>query len=382
MQGILTRGQPAPKPTTPDVDEPRLYVASQWQLMWWRFTQHKVALFSLWVVVALYGVAAFTEFLAPYDPNAISALHKLAPPQRIHFIDSAGNFSLRPFVYAYRRDRNPTTLAWIYSEDRTQKLPVRFFVPGTPYKFWGLVEGNRRLVGVSGEDATLFLLGTDRLGRDVLSRIIYGTRISMSIGLAGVFISLVLGVFMGGLSGYFGGWTDLVIQRLIELLQSVPSIPLYMALAAAMPLDWQGPQVYFTMVTILSFIGWSGMARVVRGRFLSLREEAFVKAARLAGAGEMRIIFRHMVPSFLSHIIASITLAIPGMILAETALSFLGIGMRPPAVSWGVLLQEAQNIRTLAFSPWLLTPGLAVIVAVLAFNFLGDGLRDAADPYG
>lgn len=358
------------------------YVASQWRLMWWRFTRHRLAVVSIWIVIFLYLVAAFVEFLAPYDPNTISAQHKLAPPQVLHFVDDSGAFSLRPFVYPYKRERNPVTLAWIYSTDRTRKDYVHFFVTGSPYKFWGTWTAERHLFGVQGEEATLFLLGTDRLGRDLLSRIIYGTRISMSIGLVGVAVSLFLGILFGGISGYFGGWLDLVIQRIIEVLQSVPSIPLYMALAAAMPLDWEGPEVYFAMVTIISFIGWSGMARVVRGRFLSLREEDFVKAARISGTGEMAIIFRHMVPSFLSHIIASITLAIPGMILAETALSFLGIGMRPPAVSWGVLLQEAQNIRTVAFSPWLLAPGIAVMVAVLAFNFLGDGLRDAADPYG
>jgi peptide/nickel transport system permease protein len=362
----------------------RFYVASQWQLMWWRFTQHKVAVVSLGVVIILYAIAAFVEFLSPYDPNTISAKHKLAPPQTIHFIDSAGNFSFQPFVYNYKRERNPTTMAWIYSEDISARTPLKFLAHGDSYRFWGIRawETDLHLFGVADEGATLFLLGTDRLGRDVLSRIIYGTRISMSIGLLGVAISLFLGILLGGISGYFGGWSDLLIQRIIELLQSLPSIPLYMALAAAMPLDWEGPQVYFAMITILSLIGWSSMARVVRGKFLSLREEAFVKAARLSGSGELRIILRHMVPSFLSHIIAAITLAIPGMILAETALSFLGIGMRPPSVSWGVLLQEAQNIRTVAFSPWLLTPGIAVVVAVLAFNFLGDGLRDAADPYG
>jgi peptide/nickel transport system permease protein len=382
MQGTLSDSFDAKIDPGDPKQDTRFYVASQWQLMWWRFTKHRVAVFSVWVVVFLYFVAAFVEFLSPYDPNTISAQHKLAPPQQIRFIDAAGGFSVQPFVYAFSRERNPVTLAWIYSLDTSSKHYIQLFVRGEPYKFWGLFETNIRLIGVKGEGATLFLLGTDRLGRDLLSRIIYGTRISMSIGLLGVSISLFLGILFGGISGYFGGWIDIVVQRIIELLQSVPSIPLYMALAAAMPLDWQGPQVYFAMVTILSFIGWSSMARVVRGRFLSLREEAFIKAARLSGSSEMRIIFRHMVPSFLSHIIASITLAIPGMILAETALSFLGIGMRPPAVSWGVLLQEAQNIRTVAFSPWLLAPGLAVVVAVLAFNFLGDGLRDAADPYG
>jgi peptide/nickel transport system permease protein len=247
---------------------------------------------------------------------------------------------------------------------------------------WGLFKSNLHLFGVQSDTGTVFLLGADELGRDVLSRIIFGARISMSIGLVGVLISLFLGILLGGLSGYLGGAVDMVIQRVIELLSSLPKIPLYMSLAAAMPLDWDSTRVYFMMVTILSVIGWSGMARVVRGRFLSLREEDFVKAARLSGSGELRIIFRHMVPSFLSHIIASVTLAIPAMVLSETSLSFLGVGMRPPAVSWGVLLQEAQNIRTVAYSPWLLTPGIAVIIAVLSFNFMGDGLRDAADPYG
>lgn len=366
-----------------EINDEQLYVASQWQLMWWRFTQHRVAVYSLWVIAFLYIVALFVEFVAPYDPNTIFSQHKLAPPQTIRFIDTEGNLS-GPFVYRLERERNPVTLAWIYSENTSIKDPIRLFVRGDTYRLWGVraFETDLHLFGTPGNEAPVFLLGADRLGRDVLSRIIYGTRISMSIGLLGVVISLVLGIVIGGMSGYFGGWIDLIVQRIIELLQSLPSIPLYMALAAAMPLDWQGPQVYFAMITILSFIGWSGMARVVRGKFLSLREEDFVKAARLSGSSEMRIILRHMVPSFLSHIIASMTLAIPNMILAETSLSFLGIGMRPPSVSWGVLLQEAQNIRTVAFSPWLLTPGIAVVIAVLAFNFLGDGMRDAADPYG
>jgi peptide/nickel transport system permease protein len=273
-------------------------------------------------------------------------------------------------------------MAWIYENDTSVKHPLKFFVHGVPYELWGLFDGDLHLVGIEDPDTTLFLMGADELGRDVLSRIIFGARISMSIGLLGVVISLFLGVLLGGLSGYLGGWIDIIIQRMIELLTSLPSIPLYMALAAAMPLDWSSTRVYFVMITILSVIGWPGLARVVRGRFLSLREEDFVKAARLCGSGEMRIIFRHMMPSFLSYIIASTTLAIPAMILAETSLSFLGVGMRPPAVSWGVLLQEAQNIRTVAYSPWLLTPGIAVVLAVISFNFMGDGLRDAADPYG
>jgi peptide/nickel transport system permease protein len=376
-----------PKPTdarpVPDTEGgERLYVASQWQLMWWRFTKHKLAVAGSVVVLLLYVVAIFAEFLAPYDPNNFSSQYKLAPPQRIRFIDTEGRVSLRPFVYELQRERNPETLAWVYSNNTDRKHYVRLFVRGAPYEMWGQIPGRLHLFGVEGEGASLFLLGADELGRDVLSRIIYGTRISMSIGLVGVLISLFLGVLLGGLSGYLGGWVDMIIQRIIELLQSLPKIPLYMSLAAAMPLEWESTQVYFMMVTILSVIGWASMARVVRGRFLSLREEDFVKAARLSGSSELRIIFRHMVPSFLSHIIAATTLAIPVMILSETSLSFLGIGMRPPAVSWGVLLQEAQNIRTVAYSPWLLTPGVAVIVAVMAFNFMGDGLRDAADPYG
>jgi peptide/nickel transport system permease protein len=385
-------GAPPSTPEEPEGDDleavatsekgERYFVASQWQLMWWRFTRHKMAVVGSIVVIVFYVVAAFTEFLAPYDPNKISAQHKLAPPQLVRFVDSEGRFSLRPFVYQLQRERNPETMAWIYSNNTDVKYPLKLFVRGDPYEFWGLFDGDLHLVGVEGEEATLFLLGADDLGRDVLSRIISGTRISMSIGLLGVLISLVLGLLLGGLSGYLGGWVDMIIQRVIELLQSVPKIPLYMALAAAMPLEWSSTRVYFMMVTILSVIGWAGMARVVRGRFLSLRQEDFVKAARLCGSGELRIIFRHMMPSFLSHIIASTTLAIPAMILSETSLSFLGVGMRPPTVSWGVLLQEAQNIRTVAYSPWLLTPGLAVIIIVMAFNFMGDGLRDAADPYG
>ncbi len=358
------------------------FVASQWQLMWWRFKKHKMAMLGTAVVILLYVTAIFCEFLAPNNPNRIGATYKLAPPQAVRFIDSDGAFSLRPFVYELKRERNPVTMAWIYQNDETIKHPLRFFVQGEPYRFWGLFESRLRLIGIDDPDVTLFLLGADELGRDVLSRIIFGARISMSIGLLGVVISLFLGMLLGGLSGYLGGWVDVVIQRVIEMLQSLPQIPLYMALAAAMPLGWSSTRVYFVMITILSVIGWSGMARVVRGRFLSFREEDFVKAARLCGSNELRIIFRHMMPSFLSHIIASTTLAVPAMILAETALSFLGVGMRPPAVSWGVLLQEAQNIRTVAYSPWLLSPGIAVVVAVIAFNFMGDGLRDAADPYG
>jgi len=362
----------------------RLYVATQWQLMWWKFRRHKLAMVGAVVVLGLYVLAAFCEFFAPYNPNSKVARFKYAPPQRVRFVDEAGRVSLRPFVYGFKREQNPESMRWSYYEDSETKYPLRFFTRGEPYTFWGLWEANVHLFGLrdaEGEAVTLSLLGRDRMGRDVLSRVIYGTRISMSIGLVGVALSLSLGILLGGISGYYGGLVDLVIQRMIEFLRSMPSIPLWMALAAAVPLMWPPLWVYFAVTVILSFIGWTGMARVVRGRFLALREEDFVMAARLAGCGELRVILRHMVPSFLSHIIASVTLSIPGMILSETSLSFLGLGLRAPIISWGVLLQEAQNVRTVALAPWLLMPALAVVIAVLSFNFLGDGLRDAADPY-
>ncbi len=358
----------------------KVFVASQWQLMWWRFRRHKLALVSILIVIIFYLVALFCEFVAPYTTEMREAQLLYAPLQRIHFIRD-GRLT-RPFVYAFERSRDPVTLRYTYTEDTTQAWPLVFFAKGTPYKLWGLIEADRHLVLAEGEGASLSLLGRDRLGRDMFSRVVYGARISMSIGLVGVALSLTLGILLGGISGYYGGFADLVIQRLIEFLSSMPTIPLWMGLAAAVPIAWPPVRVYFAITVIISFISWTGMARVVRGRFLALREEDFVMAARLAGSNELRIILRHMVPSFLSHIIASVTLSIPGMILSETSLSFLGLGIKPPAVSWGVLLQEAQNVRSVALAPWLLLPGLAVVLVVLAFNFMGDGIRDAADPYG
>jgi peptide/nickel transport system permease protein len=365
--------------------EEKIYVATQWQLMWWKFRKHKLAMVSGVVVILLYIVAIFSEFIAPYDPTNKVSRFKYSPPQQIHFVNSEGNFTLRPHVYALDREQNERTLRWTYFEDPSVKYPIYFFTRGDPYEWWGLWETDIHLFGLGPEvgekEMTVSLIGRDRLGRDMLSRLIYGARISMSIGLVGVFLSLSLGVLLGGISGYYGGVADTLIQRLVEFLRSMPSIPLWMSLAAAVPPEWPSLRVYFAITVILSFIGWTGMARVVRGRFLALREEDFVMSARLVGSGELRIIVRHMVPSFLSHIIASITLSIPGMILSETSLSFLGLGLRPPAISWGVLLQEAQNVRSVALAPWLLFPVLAVVTAVLSFNFLGDGLRDAADPY-
>jgi peptide/nickel transport system permease protein len=364
-------------------EEERIFVATQWQLMWWKFRKHKMAIVGGIVIIIFYIVALFCEFIAPYDPVWYSAAHKFVAPQRIHFFDAQRKFHLRPFVYGLKRDRDPDTLRVTYTEDETKVHPIHFFVSGDPYEFWGLWDTDLHLFGLGpeAEEGTLFLLGADRIGRDMFSRVVYGARISMSIGLLGVLMSLFLGVLLGGISGYYSGAADIAIQRVIEFLRGIPRIPLWMSLAAALPPHWPPTRLYFSITVILSLIGWTGLARVVRGRFLALREEDFVMAARLAGSSELRVILRHMVPSFLSYIIASMTLSIPGMILSETSLSFLGLGLRPPAISWGVLLQEGQNVATVALAPWLLLPGVAVIIVVLCFNFLGDGLRDAADPY-
>jgi peptide/nickel transport system permease protein len=363
------------------IAEERISVASQWQLMWWRFRRHRLAMFATVIVAMFYLVVIFADFLAYAPPTASEAQRSLLPPQRIDWFDE-GRFA--PHVHPLVGQRDPITLKRVYERDRSKKIWVRFFVEGFDYYLLGVVPMNRHLLGV--EDAkpeeTLFLLGTDEQGRDQWSRLMYATRTSLSIGLAGVAIALVLGVFLGGISGYYGGAIDTVIQRVIEILRSIPTIPLWMGLAAALPNEWSVVQVYVAITVIISLIGWTELARVVRGRFLSLREEEFVMAAELSGCGRTRIILSHMVPSFLSHIIAATTLAIPAMIISETSLSFLGLGLRPPAISWGVLLQQAQNIQALAISPWLLYSAVPVIVVIIAFNFMGDGLRDAADPYG
>jgi|HigsolmetaAR206D_1030411.scaffolds.fasta_scaffold11672_1 peptide/nickel transport system permease protein len=358
------------------------YVAPQWKLMYWKFRKHRMAVVSLFILILFYIGAAFCEFIAPYDPEAFSTNFVAAPPTRIHFFDDHGTFR-GPFVYGYKRERDPETLRPLYTEDKALIYPIGFFVRGSEYKMWGLFNTNIHLFGIGAkpDEQGVFLLGADRLGRDLFSRIIYGSRISLSIGLVGVFLSLILGIILGGISGYYGGFVDNIIQRIIEFIRSIPSIPLWMGLSAALPANWPVVRVYFAITVILSLISWTGLARVVRGRFLALREEDFVLAARLVGSSEMRVILRHMVPSFLSYIIASLTLSIPGVILAETGLSFLGLGLRAPAISWGVLLQEAQNLRSVALAPWVLLPGVAVVTSILAFNFLGDGLRDAADPY-
>ena len=358
------------------------YVASQWKLMWWKFKRHKLAMIGGVVVILLYLIAIFAEFLSPANPNQISSTHTYAPPQGLHLLNTVdGERTFGLHTYGYKSVIDKATLSRTFTIDEASIVPIGFFVKGHPYELFGVIPTDRHLLGPKDPSQPFYLLGADRLGQDLLSRLIYGTRISMSIGLVGVLISLVLGIVLGGISGYFGGAIDTIIQRVIEFVRSVPAIPLWLGLAAALPQTWTALQVYFGITLILSILGWTGLARVVRGRFLSLREEDFVMAARLDGSSEMRIILRHMVPSFLSHIIASLTLAVPATILAETSLSFLGLGLRSPINSWGVLLEEAQNIRSIATAPWLLLPGLLVVIAVLALNFLGDGLRDAADPY-
>jgi peptide/nickel transport system permease protein len=362
--------------------ETDIYQASQWQMIWMNFRKHKLALISMWMIFIIYFIGIFCEVLSPYDPKNFNSERLRMPPQLLRFIAKDG-IHLRPFVYGYKKARDPYTLKELYTVDKDQIFPIRFFVKGDNYKFWGLFKTDIHFFNVNTENKEyIHLLGTDDMGRDILSRIIYGTRISTSIGFFGVLLSFIFGVIIGGCSGYFGGLIDSVIQRVIEVIRCIPQIPLWMGLSAAIPANLPPLWVYFSLTIILSFISWTDLARGVRSKFLSLREEDFVMAAKLSGASEMRIIMKHMVPSFFSHIIAMLTLAIPAMIIAETSLSFLGIGLRPPVISWGVLLKEAQNIRSVAISPWMLFPGVAVVVTVLVFNFLGDGLRDAADPYG
>jgi peptide/nickel transport system permease protein len=360
--------------------EEKLYLASQWQLMWRKFIKHKLALAGAFILIILYAMAVFSEFVSPYDMGKRYSKYMNCPPQRVHFIDEKGNFHLRPFVYGLKSKVDPETWSRLYVVDKSQKYPVYFFIRGDKYRFWNLLETDLHFFGVK-EPGVIFLFGTDGLGKDLFSRNLHATRISLSIGLVGVALSFILGSILGGISGYFGGVADMIIQRIIEFLLAIPSIPFWMALSAALPQEWSSIKVYFYITIILSILGWTSLARVVRGKLISLREEDFVLAARIIGASEGRIITRHLLPSFLSYLVVNLTLAVPYMILGETALSFLGLGIRPPAVSWGALLQEAQNVRTVALHPWLLIPALFVIITVLAFSFLGDGLRDAADPY-
>lgn len=359
-------------------EQERYYHATQWRLMWWKLRRHKLAVFSGIVLLLLYASILVTEVLAPYNQESRDIDHIYAPPQQVHLFHE-GSF-VGPFVYGYRSTLDMATMQRVYVEDETKVEPIRFLCSGDPYFFWGQIPSRFHLF-CPAEGGTLFLLGTDRLGRDMLSRIIYGTRISLTVGLFGITISFALGIVIGGLAGYYGGWVDSLTQRSIEVIRSFPELPLWMALSAALPVTWSPILIYFGITIILGLLDWTGLARAVRSKFLALREEDFTMAATLMGASPARVIGRHMLPSFASHLIASATLSIPGMILGETALSFLGLGLRPPITSWGVLLTEAQNINAVVLYPWLLLPTVPVIVTVLAFNFLGDGLRDAADPY-
>ena len=362
----------------PDAD--KIAIASQWQLIKWKFLKNKLAVIGLVILTLFYISVIFADFISPYDPLAYNKYKKYHPPHKIHFMDEDGRFHIRPFVYNYINNRDPKTLLNVYSPDKSKKYRLKLFTRGAPYEMWGIIPADIHLFGVE-DGGTFYLFGTDQLGRDMFSRIVFGGRISLSIGLVGIFVSFFLGVLLGGLSGYLGGAVDLIIQRMIEFIQSIPQLPLWMILSVALPPEWPLIKVYFGITIILSLMGWTGLARVVRGKFMALREEDFVMMARLYGAGNFRIIFVHLLPSFLSHIIASLTISIPAMILGETSLSFIGLGLQAPAISWGVLLKQAQSLSILATATWILIPGIFVIVTILCFNFVGDGLRDAADPY-
>jgi len=370
-----------PQPPTAEAhtkDELAIEVASQWQLMWWKFRKHRLAVLGGIVVLLYYFVAIFADFFAPVATDTYLADYSFAPPQTINFFRD-GRFD--PYVNGYKFERDPVSFKKIFTLDEEKIIPIGLFVRGEPYKLWGIFESDLHLIGPRASGEAFYLMGADKSGRDVFSRIIFSSRISLSIGIVAVILSLTLGITLGGISGLAGGWIDNIIQRLIEFTRSVPLLPIIIAIAALVPIDWSIILVYFIITLLLALAGWTDLARVVRGKFLALREEDFVLAARLDGAKPRRLIFRHMLPSMYSHIIASLTLTIPGLIIAETALSYLGVGLRPPAVSWGVQLQEAQKINVIATYPWVMFPAFAVIIIVLAFNFLGDGLRDAADPY-
>ncbi len=357
---------------------------SYWSLVWWKFKKTRAAVVGGILLAFIYlCFVGIPEFISPYDKQTTSSFLE-ARPQTIRFIDESGTFHLQPFVYGLNQEIDQRLRIRRFVEDPTRMYPISLFVPGDPYKLFGLIPTNIHLFGLRDKspEASIFIMGTDALGRDYFSRVLYGGRLSLLVGLLGQILTLVFGSVLGAMSGYYGGWIDMLIQRLTEFLAAFPDIPLFMALAAAIPRFWSPIAVYFMLTVILAFVRWGGLARQVRGLILSLREREYVLAAKSAGADDRRIMFRHLLPGTMSHIIVIATLSIPGMILAETALSWLGLGLRPPLTSWGVLLQEAGTIRAIRFVPWLLWSVPPIIVTILAFNMLGDGLRDALDPYG
>lgn len=366
-----------PEPEEQPIAKAERGSASQARLVWLAFRRHKLAVVSAIILLLFVVLMIFAEFLAPFTNQRLLTDYTYAPPQQLHFWDDGPEL----YVYGYTWEQDPDSLRITYTTDETQKVPLRLFAEGEDYRLFGLIPWDRHLIGPVDQNAPMYLMGSDSLGRDLLSQMIHATRISLSVGVVGVLLAFVLGVVLGGVSGYFGGRTDTLIQRVVELAQAVPALPLYLGLAAALPVTMSPVLRYFLISIILATLAWSGLAREVRGRFLMLREEEFVTSARLDGSSQSRVMFRHMLPSFTSHLIAALTLSIPGVILAETALSWLGLGLQRPVVSWGVLLEEATSIRVVAQAPWLLIPGALVVITVLAMNFVGDGLRDAADPY-